>query len=122
MLRILLFYLFLKIGLVLSDWLHSKLSGAILRVVPDTSESGDRGFNRTVTVVANDHAMINCLQLVYVTALNNLLQTVAQLRFIIYPPPPGDAYIICVWVLRSRDERYHEFKDERLAVFEMRIV
>jgi len=88
-LRLRLFYLFLDVRFIWSDWFHSKPSEAVLRVVPDTGQPGDRGLHRTVAIVADDHAVIDHLQLVYVAALDDLLQAVAQLRFIVYAPPPG---------------------------------
>ncbi len=122
MLRFRLFYQFLDVGFIWSDGLHSKLSEAILRVVPDAGESGHRGLHRTVAVVADDHAVIDSLQLVRVAALDHLLQAVAQLRFVVYAPPPGDIHVVRLRVFRPEDERCHEFEDERLAVIETRVV
>lgn len=73
MLRLRLFYLFLDVRFIWSDWLHSKLSEAVLRVVPDTGEPGDRGLHRTIAIVADDHAVIDRLQLVDVAALDDFL-------------------------------------------------
>ena len=121
-LRLRLFYMFLDVRFIWSDWLHSKLSEAVLRVVPDPGESGHRGLHRTVAIVADDHAVIDRLQLVHVAALDDLLQAVAQLRFVVYAPPPGDVHVVRLRVLRPKDKRGHEFEDERLAVFETRVV
>lgn len=52
MLRIRLFYLFFDVHL--SDWLHSKLSEAVIRVIPDVGEPGDCGLYRTVAIVVVD--------------------------------------------------------------------
>jgi len=68
-LRLRLFYLFLDVGFIWSDGLHTKLSKAVLRVVSDAGESGHRGLHRTVAIVADDHAVIDSLQLVYVAPL-----------------------------------------------------
>ena len=122
MLRVWLFYLFLDVRFIWSDGLHSKLSEAVLRVVPDAGQTGHRGLHRTVAIVADDHAVIDRLQLVYVAALNDLLQAVAQLRFVVYAPPPGDIHVVRLRVLRPKDERRHEFEDERLTIFETRVV
>ena len=73
MLRLRCFYLFLDVGFIWSDGLHSKLSEAVLRVVPDTGQPGNRGLHRAVTIVADDSAVIDGLQLVDVAALNDLL-------------------------------------------------
>ena len=59
------------------------------RVIPDAGESGHRGLHWTVAIVADDHVVIDSLQFIYVAALDELLQAVAQLRFIVYAPPPG---------------------------------
>ena len=121
-LRLRRFYLFLDVGFIWNDWRHSKLSEAVLRVAPDTGQPALRGLHRTVAIVADDHAVIDRLQLVDVAALDDLLQPVAQLRFVVYAPPPGHVHVVRLRILRPEHERRHEFEDERLAVFETRVV
>ena len=122
MLRVWLFYLILEVRFIWSDCLHSKLPEAVLRVVSDAGDPGDGGLHRTVAIVADDHAVIDRLQLVYVAALNDLLQAVAQLRFVVSAPPPRNVLVVSVRILRLQHERRHEFEDERLTVFETRVV
>jgi hypothetical protein len=57
---------FIDVCFIWSDWLHSKLSEAVRRVGPDAGQTGHRGFHRTVATVADDHAVIDGDQLVYV--------------------------------------------------------
>ena len=117
MLRVRLFYLFLTF--LWSDGLHSKLSEAILRVIP-VGESGHRTLYRTVAIIANDHAVIDGLQLVYVAAFDDLLQVGTQLCFVVSAPPPQHVHVVRLRALRFQHERRHKFRDERLAVFETR--
>ena len=117
MLRVRLFYLFLTF--LWSDGLHSKLSEAILRVIP-VGESGHRTLYRTVAIIANDHVVIDGLQLVYVAAFDDLLQVGTQLCFVVSAPPPQHVHVVRLRALRFQHERRHKFRDERLAVFETR--
>lgn len=71
------------------------------RVIPDAGESGHRGLHWTVAIVADDHAVIDGLQFIYVAALDELLQAVAHLRFIVYAPPPGHVYAVHLRTLRT---------------------
>ena len=100
-LRLRRFYLFLDVGFIWNDWRHSKLSEAVLRVAPDTGQPALRGLHRTVAIVADDHAVIDGLQFIYVAALDELLQAVAHLRFIVYAPPPGHVYAVHLRTLRT---------------------
>ena len=115
MLRVRLFYLFLTF--LWSDGLHSKLSEAILRVIP-VGESGHRTLYRTVAIIANDHVVIDGLQLVYVAAFDDLLQ--GGLCFVVSAPQPQHVHVVRLRALRFQHERRHKFRDERLAVFETR--
>ena len=117
MLRVRLFYLFLTF--LWSDGLHSKLSEAILRVIP-VGESGHRTLYRTVAIIANDHVVIDGLQLLYVAAFDDLLQVGTQLCFVVSAPPPQHVHVVRLRALRFQHERRHKFRDERLAVFETR--
>jgi len=85
-------------------------------VVPDPVEPGNRGFDRTGAVVADDQAVIDGLQLVYVAALDELLQAVAQLRGVVSAPSPGNGHVLRLRVLRPEDERRHEFEDTVVTV------
>jgi len=116
-LRVRLFYLFLTF--LWSDGLHSKLSEAILRVIP-VGESGHHSLYRTVAIIANDHVVIDGLQLVYVAAFGDLLQVGTQLCFVVSAPPPQHVHVVRLRALRFQHERRHKFRDERLAVFETR--
>ena len=117
MLRVRLFYLFLTF--LWSDGLHSKLSEAILRVIP-VGESGHRTLYRTVAIIANDHVVIDGLQLLYVAAFDDLLQVGTQLCFVVSAPPPQHVHVVRLRALRFQHERRHKFRDERLTVFETR--
>ena len=66
--------------------------------------------------------MVYRLQLVDITTFDDFLQTAAQLRFVIDSPPPRHVYVVRCWILRPEYERRHELEDERLAVFETRVV
>nr|WP_182022432.1 hypothetical protein [Haloquadratum walsbyi] len=70
-------------------------------MIPDAGESGHRGLHWTVAIVADDHVVIDSLQFIYVAALDELLQAVAHLRFIVYAPPPGHVYAVHLRTLRT---------------------
>ncbi len=74
------------------------------RVSPDIAVS--TGPDRTVAIGAADHAVIDSLQLADAAALDELLQAVAQLCFIVYAPP-RHVHGGHLRVLRPEDERRH---------------
>jgi hypothetical protein len=97
--------------------LDAEFTKAVFRVVADAGDPDLRGLDWPVTLVSNDHAVVDGLQLVDFAAFDDFLQALAELGFVI-DAPPRNVYAIRGEVFRPEDEQRHEFEDVRLAVLE----
>ncbi len=88
------------------EWFPTRVSPDIAVSTPPDRTGSDRtgpdGRHRS-----RDHAVIDSLQLGDVAALDELLQAVAQLGFVVSAPPPWHVHGVQLRVLRPDDERRH---------------
>ena len=87
----------------------------------DPEDAALRGLHRTVAFVGDHLAVVYGPELVHLPLFQHLLLAFTEIAAALLPPPQ-DILVVGVRVLRLQHERRHEFEDERLAVFETRVV
>ena len=68
-----------------------------------------------------DHLLAHSLELGHLALLQQLLFAFTEIAAV-FLPPPQHVLVMTVRILRLQHERRHEFEDERLTVFETRVV
>ena len=87
----------------------------------DPEDAALRGLHRPVALVGDHLPVVHRLELVHLALLQHLFLAFAEIAAVLLPPP-RDILVVGVWVLRLQHKRRHEFEDERLTVFEARVV
>ena len=87
----------------------------------DPEDAALRGLHRAVALVGDHLPVVHGLKLVHLALLQHLLLAFTEIAAVLLPPP-RHVLVVSVRVLRLQHERRHEFEDERLTVFETRVV
>jgi len=90
-------------------------------VTADPEDAALRGLHRTVALGGDHLPVVHRLKLVHLALLQHLLFAFTEITAV-FLPPLRNVLVVSVRILRLQPERRQEFADERLAVFETRVV